>query len=76
MARLELRLDRLEQRMGTKPGPRLIYFAPNLEEGEGDESPYMVKISSDLWAYVFGGPLTDKESHQLREEYKEERHLK
>ena len=48
--------------MGRKHGQRLIYVMPNLEEGECEETPYMVKISSDLWAHVFGGPLTDKES--------------
>jgi hypothetical protein len=34
----------------------LIYFAPN-QEVERDETPYMVKISSEVWAHVFGGPL-------------------
>jgi len=47
--------------MGVKPGPRLIYMTPNLEDGDGEATPYQFKISSEVWASVFGGPLTDEE---------------
>lgn len=55
MSNLDRRIKWLEQRMGAKQGQRLIYIVPNLEEGEGEETPYQVKISSVLWAYAFGG---------------------
>jgi hypothetical protein len=70
------RIERLEQRMGVKPGPRLIYLTPNLEPDEPEESPYLVKLSSDVWAHVFGAPLSDEEIRNLREEYNEERYRK
>jgi hypothetical protein len=73
MSRFEQRLTRLEQRMGTNPGPRLIYLTPNLEGDESEETPYSVKISSKLWAEAFGGPFTKEEIDKLREEYAEER---
>jgi len=57
--RFEQRIERLEQRMGVKPGPRLIYLMPNLEPDEPEETPYLVKLSSDVWAHVFGAPLSD-----------------
>jgi hypothetical protein len=65
------RLERLEKRMGAKQGPRLIYLMPNLEEEEDEqETPYCAKISSDVWAHVFGsGRLTMEEIHRLKEEY-------
>ena len=71
---LERRLERLEQQIGAKHGPRLIYLMPNLEEGVGDETLYNIKISSDVWAHVFGAPLTDKEIRCLKEKFIEERH--
>lgn len=73
--RFEQRIERLEQRMGVKPGPRLIYLMPNLEPDEPEETPYLVKLSSDVWAHVFGAPLSDEEIRNLREEYAEG-HLK
>jgi hypothetical protein len=66
-------MSRFEQRMGTKRRPRLIYLTPNLERDESEETPYSVKISSELWAEAFGGgPLTSEEIRQLREEYAED----
>jgi hypothetical protein len=73
MGRFEQRLTRLEQRMGTKHAPRLIYLTPNLEGDETEETANSVKISSELWAYVFSsGPFTKEEIDKLREEYAEE----
>jgi hypothetical protein len=72
MGRFEQRLTRLEQRMGTKHAPRLIYLTPNLEGDETEETAYSVKISSELWAEAFGGPFTKEEIDKLREEYAEE----
>ena len=73
MARFERRLDRLEQRMGVKPGPRVIYLMPNLEAEEGEETPYCVKLSSEEWAHAFGAPLTEDDIRKLRVEYGDER---
>ena len=57
MNALARRIERLERRTTVKVGPRLIYITPNLEPHEIEESPYLVKLSSDLWAHVFGAPL-------------------
>jgi hypothetical protein len=73
MGRFEQRVTQLEQQMGTKHGPRLIYITPNLEEDESEETAYSVKVSSELWAEAFGGPFTKEEIGKLREEYAEER---
>ena len=74
MGRFEQRLTRIEQRMGTKHGPRLIYLTPNLEGDKAEETPYAVKISSEVWAHVLGnsGPFTDEEIDRLRKTYAEE----
>jgi hypothetical protein len=69
MNNLERRIERLEEKLLAKHGPRLIYIHPNLGEGE-EETPYQVKVSSELWAYAMGGgPFTEEEIRQLREEY-------
>jgi hypothetical protein len=62
--------------MGVQPGPRLIYLTPNLELDEPEETPYLVKLSSDVWAHVFGAPLSDEEIRNLRKEYNGERYQK
>jgi hypothetical protein len=67
MSRFEQRLTRIEQRTETKPAPRLIYLTPNLERDESEETPYSVKISSEVWAHVFGsGPFTTEEIDKLK----------
>ena len=68
MGKFEQRLKQLEQRTGTTPGPRLIYLT-NLEPDEPEETPYLIKLSSHIWAHVFGAPLSDDEIRNLREEY-------
>jgi len=45
---------------------------PNLEE-DGEDTPYHFRISAEVWASVFGEPLTDEEIRKLRREYNEER---
>jgi hypothetical protein len=72
MNTLERRLERLERRTDIKSGPRIIYLTQNLEHDEPEESPYLVKLSSDLWANVFGAPLSEAEIRQLRENYEKE----
>jgi len=52
---------------------RVIYITPTLEEGEGAEISYAVKVSSELWAHAAGGSLTDEEIRELREKYKDSR---
>ena len=69
MSRTEQRLQRLERRMGLKPGPRVIYLMPNLEADEGEETPYCVKLSSEVWAHVFGRPLSNDEVKKLKDEF-------
>jgi len=72
MNALERRLERLERRTEIKAGPRIIYFAPNFEPDDLEESPYLIKLSSDVWAHVFGSPLSDQEIRKLREDYEKE----
>jgi hypothetical protein len=55
--------------MAVKPGPRLIYLMPNLEAEEGEETPYCVKLSSEVWAHVFGRPLSSDEVKKLKAEF-------
>ena len=62
----------MEQRTQIKQGRRLIYITPNLQPDELQESAYLIKLSSDVWARVFGDPLSDEEIRKLREEYSEE----
>lgn len=65
---IKQRLDRLEEETGMKPESRVtvITINPYLDVHEG---PYMVQISPDLWAYaVRGGPFTDEEIRELKEE--------
>ena len=72
IGRFEQRIERLEGRIGVKPGPRLIYVT-NLEPDEPEESPFLIKLSSELWANVFGAPLTDKEEiRALKERFGED----
>lgn len=68
---IDRRLRRLEKRSGTNFARRIIYLHPNLEAEEPDETPYCAKITSELWAYSFGGPLKDEEIADLRAEYKD-----
>jgi hypothetical protein len=68
---LKRRLERLEQRTAIKHGPRLIYITPNLELDEPEETPYLVKLSYDIWANVFGAPLSDEGIRALRHEHEE-----
>jgi hypothetical protein len=70
MKQLEGRLARLEERIRVKPGERLIYFMPNLEEDEPAESPGLVKLSPEVWAHVFGPWLSRVEIEKLREEFR------
>jgi len=69
IGRFKQRLQRLERRMGVKPGPRLIYLAPNLEASEGEETPYFVKLSSEVWAHVFDRPLSSVEVKKIKDEF-------
>jgi hypothetical protein len=70
MKQLDRRVQRLEKMAGLKLEPRFIYFAPNLEEDEGDETPYFVKVSSEVWVDVFGGRLCSEEIKKVKEEFR------
>jgi hypothetical protein len=70
---LSRRIERLEEMVVPKHGPRAIYIMPNLEEEEPEEGPGLVKLSSSLWAHIWGAPLTADEIRKLKEEYKEDR---
>jgi hypothetical protein len=39
-----------------------------LEEGVGEETPYFVKLSSEVSAHVFGRPLSTEEVKKLKDE--------
>jgi hypothetical protein len=67
MNNLERRIERLEETLGIKPGPREIILT-NVDFSDGTEAP----IFPGVWANVYGGPLTSEEIDKLREEYAEE----
>jgi hypothetical protein len=71
---LQRRIERLENKFGVKPEPRLLVMtnvAPSKDEG----TRYCARIGSDRWAHTIrGGPFTDEEIRKLREDYSEERH--
>lgn len=69
---LNRRIERLEEMVVPKHGPRLIYIMPNLEEEEPEEGPGLVKLSSSCWAHVFGEPLIPDKIWRLKQDYNEE----
>jgi hypothetical protein len=74
MKSLDRRIARLEVKYNTSCGQRFVYILPNLEEDEDEETPYQIKLSSDLWAHAIrGGPFTAEEIDELRNTYGDER---
>ena len=69
MNNLERRIERLEETLGMKPGPRDI-IVTNVNFLDGDESPCEVEFLPGLYALAYGGPLTSEEIQKLREEYR------
>jgi hypothetical protein len=61
---LDRRIERLEEILGMKPGPREIILT-NVDFSDGTEDP----IFPGVWAIVYGGPLTSEEIQKLREEH-------
>jgi hypothetical protein len=59
-------VERLKEALGVKRLRRFIYITNLLEEGEGEETPYTVKVSSELWPHATGGPFTSDEIRALR----------
>ena len=71
LRRWKQRIERLEDRMGSKRVPQLIYITPNLE-AEGDDSaetPWSVKIAPGVWATAFGTPFCSEDIERLRKKY-------
>ena len=62
-------VERLKEALGVKRLRRIIYITNLLEEGEGEETPYAVKVSSELWTHATGGSFTSDEIRELREKY-------
>jgi hypothetical protein len=67
MSGFEKRIERLEKQTGVKPGPRLIYITPNLEDDDSEETPYSIKLSPGVWAEICGAPLSEEEIRSLKE---------
>jgi hypothetical protein len=72
MNNLERRIERLEETLDMKPGPRHIIIT-NVNFLEGEESPCEVEFLPGLYALAYGGPFTTEEIDKLREEYAEQR---
>jgi hypothetical protein len=70
MNNLERRIERLEERLGVKQGPRYVLIT-NLNP-DGEEDPYTRELFPGLWAIGYGGPFTEDEIRNLREEHKAE----
>ena len=69
MTKLERRLEWVKQRIGIRPRRRLIYFGPNLEENNGEETPHSVRLSSEIWAHIFGAGLSSNEAEKAKEDW-------
>ena len=67
MNNLERRIERLEEKLGTKRGPRHIILT-NVDFSDGEEDP----LFPGVWAMVYGAPLTTEEVDKLREQCAEE----
>jgi len=71
--KLENRISRLEEKLGTKPGPRYT-IVTTVDFTDGQEDPLHVKLFSDrpgLWAIAqSGGPFTEEEIQNLRDQHK------
>ena len=65
MNNLERRIERLEETLGMKPGPREIILT-NVDFSDGERSSDFPGV----WANVYGGPLSNEEIQKLREEYR------
>ena len=73
MKNLERRIERLEDKLSPKYGPRLIYIYPHPDEEE-EETPYQIQVSSELWAHAMrGGPFTEEEIRRLKEKHRGEK---
>ena len=71
LRRWKQRVERLEQKTGTNPGPQMIYLTPNLKP-EGDDSQetaWSVNIAPGVWAKAFGAAFTAEQVDALRKEY-------
>jgi hypothetical protein len=64
MNNLERRIERLEETLGMKPGPRYT-LVTNVDS----EGPCQVEFLPGLFALPYGGPLTSEEIQKLREEH-------
>ena len=70
---LSRRIERLEEMIVPRHGPRLICITNVVEEEGLEEGPGLVKLPSSLWAYVFGAPPTADKITTWKEEYNQER---
>jgi hypothetical protein len=66
----ERRIERLEERVAPKPGPRHI-FVTNVpgDDGEGGHG-HTLELFPGLYVDVFGPALSEEEIKQLRERYR------
>jgi hypothetical protein len=69
MKALEIRLNRLEDKLGLKPSLYHHIVITNVPPEDAVESPYLVKISSELWAEAIGGSFTTEQINELRKQY-------
>ena len=68
MNNLEMRIERLEERLGIKPGPRFMIIT-NVNFLDGDETPNEMEFLPGLYVLAYGEPLTSEEIQKLREEH-------
>jgi len=71
LSRWKQRIERLEEKMGTKRQPQMIYLTPNLKPDgdDSEETPWSVKIAPGVWAKAFGAPFSSEDIERLRREY-------
>lgn len=70
MNKFNRRIERLEEKLGVKQGPRDVLIT-NVDFTDGQEDPYTVELFPGLWACAIGGgPFTEEEIRNRREENK------
>src|SRR5262249_54369745 len=78
MKNLERRIEKLEERVAPKPGPRhiLVTNVPPGKDGPGGEGGgYTLTLFPGCYVDVLCQPLTPLEVEELREKYRRDREI-
>ena len=62
---LRRRIERLERQSGANRG-QMVYFGPNLEDDDSEETPWSINIRPGEWATAFGAPFSSEDIERLK----------